>query len=84
LAPAKALKEGFGASINNRKGVTFSSFEKRNGTFQYQRFEVRCLLMVEKRLLALVLLIEHKLILIVARSVNDELQVSRLPTHFLG
>lgn len=40
--------------------------------------------MVEKRLLALILLIEHKLILIVARSVNDELQVSRLPTHFLG
>ena len=51
---------------------------------QHQRFEVRRLPMVKKRLLVRILLIEQKFIWIVERPIDDELQVARLSTNFLG
>ena len=45
---------------------------------------MQCLLMVDKRLLIGVLLIEQKFIRIVARAVNGELQISGFPANFPG
>ena len=58
--------------------MAFSSLEKRQGAFQHELFEVRCLLVIEKRLLVRILLVKQKFIWIVVRAINDELQVARL------
>jgi hypothetical protein len=64
--------------------MNLSPLEKRHGTFQHERLEVWHLPMVKKCLLAHILLVQEKFIWIVARPVNDELQVARLPTNFFG
>ena len=64
--------------------MTLSSFEKWHRAFQHQRFEMRRLLMIEERLLALILFIQQKFIWVVMGSLDDELQVARLLAHFLS
>src|SRR5262249_3710741 len=72
------------SSPKNRKCLNLSSLEKRYGALQHERFEVRRLPMLEERLLADVLFVQQKVIRLVARTVDDEQQVSRLPTHCPG
>ena len=64
--------------------MNLSPLEKRHGLFQHQRFEVRRLPVIKKRLLTYILLVQQKFIWVVVRSVNDELEVARLSTNFLG
>ena len=64
--------------------MALSSFEKWYGAFQDQSFEMRCLLMIDKRLLIGVLLVEQKFIRIIAGPVDGELQISRFPANFFG
>ena len=64
--------------------MALSSFEKWYGAFQDQSFEMRCLLMIDKRLLIGVLLVEQKFIWIIAGPVDGELKISWFPANFFG